>query len=180
MKRITKTQKVGFGAVSVMVLMCIGYVFFLDHIYTLRDDLLEVKAKLATVKQLEENKLETLVLLSKTEADRKKISSYFVSVEDPTPFLELIENLGSEADVTLEVETLSVEEQDTKDGKNIHENVKVVLVVEGDWESLYELFLLLEHMPYLTTISQAAFSVDTKSGSSDVWKGQIELHCSAM
>lgn len=179
MKRITKTQQIGAGSIVLLLLASTGYVFFLKHIYSLQDELVEIKASLAVVDEQEESKQEIVSLLSKTEDQREEILQYFVSIEDPTPFLELIESFAEDTGAGIEVETLSVAEVSDKTNTSLTEkHVEVVLLVEGTWESLFHLISLLETMPYVATISETAFSID-HTASSSVWRGQIELLCGA-
>jgi len=177
MKHITKSQKIAFATVSIFLLVCAGYVFLFRHIATLQHKLAEIITELSVVDTLEAHKLETEALLNRTKAGREEIASYFISKEDPTPFLELVETLGKDAGVTLEVEAISIDPVNANEGKSVEDNMKVVLIVEGSWKSLYHLMSLLEHMPYVATISTATFAMN--EGSVDAWKGQIDLLCSA-
>ena len=177
MKHITKSQKIAFATVSIFLLVCAGYVFLFRHIATLQHKLAEIITELSVVDTLEAHKLETEALLNRTKAGREEIASYFISEEDPTPFLELVETLGKDAGVTLEVEAISIDPVSADEGKSVGDNMKVVLFVEGSWKSLYHFMSLLEHMPYVATIASATFTVD--EGSADTWKGQIDLLCSA-
>ena len=178
MKHFTKSQKVACLAIGIFLLVSVGYVFLFMHIRDLQFRLTEIKTELSIVDALEANKLETVALLDKTKEGREEISSYFVSVEDPTPFLELVEALGADAGVTLEVETLSIDAVEAATSTEYKDNMKVALLVEGPWESLYHLVWLLEHMPYVATIADATFTLGNESSESG-WGGKIELLCSA-
>ncbi|KKS83252.1 MAG: hypothetical protein UV60_C0046G0001 [Parcubacteria group bacterium GW2011_GWA2_43_11] len=177
MKHITKSQKIAFVALSILLVVCVGYVFLFRHIASLQYKLAEITTELSVIGMLEAHKLETEALLNKTKAGREEIASYFISEEDPTPFLELVETLGKDAGATLEVEAISVDTVNADGGVSVGDNMKVVLLVEGSWKSLYHLMSLLEHMPYIATISSATFTVNEEHVGT--WKGQIELLCSA-
>lgn len=179
MKHITKTQKIGAGAIFLLLLTIAGYVLFLRHIYVLQEELAEVKTKLAVVDSQKVHKLETEMLLSKTKDAREEIAKYFVSIEDPTPFLELIESVAKDAGVSLEVKSLSTDAQPQEAISDFHKEISVILLVDGSWDRIFHLISLLENMPYVATIADSTFSID-KASSYGGWKGQIELQCSAM
>lgn len=171
----TKSQKIALIAVTVLLLVIVGYVFLYKHISALQIKLVEIKNELSIVDALELKKLETASLLEKTKEGRDEISSYFVSKEDPTRFLEFVEALGKESGISLEVKELSMDIPE-EEVRSFQDNVKVVLYVEGGWSSLYHFLWLLERMPYVVTVANTALAVDNEGV---LWGGQIEILCSA-
>jgi hypothetical protein len=176
MKKITATQKVSFVSVLLLVLVATGYVLLYKHIGVLREKLSTVKVELWAVEKLAENKQATLILLDETRQGREELSRYFVPLEDPTTFLELVESSAKDAGVLLEVETLA--EVASEKGEEGTKKIKAVLLVEGGWQNVYHCISLLEHMPFAVTVTQAVFTVD-QSRDTGVWKGQIHLEYSA-
>jgi hypothetical protein len=175
MKKITTTQKVSFVSVLVFVLIVAGYVLLYKHIDVLRGELASVKTEIRAVEILAESKQATLVLLDETRQGREELSQYFVSFEDPTPFLELVEASAKDAGVLLEVETLA--EVASEEEKNL-KKIKAVLVVEGGWQGIYHFISLLELMPFAVSVTQTAFTFEEKDGVG-VWRGQVHLEYSA-
>lgn len=176
MKKITTTQKISFASVLLLALMVTGYVLFYKHIDELREKLAIAKIELRAVEKIAENKQATIILLDETRQGREELSRYFVPLEDPTPFLELIESSAKDAGVLLEVETLA--EVESGEGEENTKKVKAVLLVEGRWQNVFHFLTLLERMPFAVTVTQTALTLD-ENEDSDAWKGQVHLEYSA-
>lgn len=162
----------------VFLLCVVGYAFFFKHIQTLNGELREAKKELVTLDIREENKIETVSLLANTEEERKELQTYLVSIEDPTPFLENIEQLANDTGVTLEVQSLRPE--DVKEAVLETQKVMVVkLFVEGRWTQLYRLISLLETMPHLTTIEKVTLTLKDDDNAQE-WEGVITLRSIAI
>lgn len=179
MTKITTTHKIGAGAILILVASCTVYIFFYKYINSLRDELISINKELAVTEALARNRQETELLLTSTADERAILKGRFVSTEDPTPFLELIESSARDTGVVLEVKTLTVEEVgEKKDSKVDGKKVALTLAVESGWKELYHFLTLLERLPYSVTISRTALSFEERS-EGNVWEGQIQLQCNA-
>jgi hypothetical protein len=176
MKKITTTQKISFGAVLVLILTCVGYGFTLKHIKVLRQELVTIRQELVAEDKIAENKQVFISLLQNTKQSREELSGYFVPLDDPTPFLELVESVARDAGVVMSVEKLDMVTEDVSGAeKGKEKSVKVVLAVEGSWQEVYHFISLLEVLPYIVTITDSVFKVEMVNSTS-FWKGQIHLN----
>jgi hypothetical protein len=179
MKHITTTQKILTGTILLLVSFIVGYVYFFKHITALNTELHEVNKELATLDILEENKQSTITLLADTEADREELQKHFVPTEDPTPFLESIENIARITNVELEVDALRVEAPSGAVSMESQKEIRTTLSVSGTWDNLFWLLALLETMPYTSTITNTTISLKEGTGLTK-WGGQIQLRSIAL
>ncbi len=170
MKYLTRTHKITASAIVSCVFVVCAYVYFYKYTITVRQELAEIKKVLAEEEKIEASKQTTLSLLEETEREREELSKYFISSDDPTPFLELLESSARDAGVRLEVESLIP----IDGGADGLKKVQLSLVLEGTWRSVYHFTSLVERFPFATTITQSAFRLDSREGNA-LWKGQMSL-----
>ncbi len=171
MKKITTTQKILILTGILSVCLSFSYVYLYKKIEILSEEIVSVESDLAVANKKVKNKKDTTNVLNKTVNERKKLLSGFVSSEDPTKFLELIESTGKKSGVDVEVQSLNVESKEKESNF-----IKTVLLVKGDWESVFKFISLLEVFPYMVTISQSTFT----SNEDGRWEGQIALLCAGI
>lgn len=180
MSSITKTKKKLVIALLLLMVSVGAYYGLFVHLHTLhtRWDELRISASESAQRTATAQRIEALV--RDTAGERAELLSHLLVIDDPTPFLTLVETLGSDVGVTLEVESLT-ELIPKKDKKKVVEvevvpMVQVVLHVEGRFDRIYHLLSLLEYMPYVTTVTQVSL---TKSASTGVWEGNIYIKVGA-
>ncbi len=177
MDSLTKTKKIAIGA-GVLLIAVVGvYYVLLNNIQSLTQEVAALRTQ--ATERLAQQKVRNDVaqFLQSTEADRAELVTYVPRTNDPTPFLSTIESLGQDAGVVLEVSSLTESPTPSVINKNtppppILPSVEMVLGVEGSFEHLHHVLTLLEHMPYISSITQIGI---TRSLETNVWKGQIHL-----
>lgn len=175
MKYITVTHKLFILSLFFLFIVVGGYVFMYSHIGVLQERLLELRGELKMLETLALKKQTTETLLKSTEYERSEILKYFVSTEDPTDFLELIESSGRDAGVVLDVDSIKVEGSDSETIKRM----EISLSVQGGWEEMYHFVFLLEHLPFASHITRATLTV-AKNLENSLWKGIILLTCESI
>jgi hypothetical protein len=178
MKKITSTQRISIFACVVLLVAVSGYVYFFKLIESGNKALNESKVNLLSVEKKIQTEQEKKLLLETTQTDRDSLYTHFVPVEDPTPFLELVETLARETGIDLVVESLK-EMTGTESSTSSLKKITIMLSVEGEWSGLYEFISLLEQLPYSATIVSTVFSYDEKE-KNGIWSGMIELQSSAL
>ncbi len=161
-----------------------AYWYVYRYIATAQDELATSRAELADLVEKDRVQESLTSFLKKTEADRVELEGYLLVHDNPTPFLTLVEALGHEAGVMVEVEKLteetsavSQEKQDDKkevSTKTPERYLRVVLSVQGSWKSVYHLLHLLEHMPYVVELDTVALEEQEGDGVSP-WNGQVHM-----
>jgi hypothetical protein len=177
MIRLPSSQKFGLLALCVLVLTLGAYWYLIMRLIRLNEDLVVARTteQLAAKQAQELNAVDALA--RETDTERQQLLSYLMSAQDPLPFIQLVERLGVDAGVELEVGSLA--EEIAKTGgvvdPNAQPSVHVVLLVKGTWENVYHCLMLLETMPYLVTIETVAIEQQTESTEHGMWSGQIHL-----
>lgn len=135
--------------------------------------------KTQTIKEAEFKLIENN--LKETEIDRKKINSYFIQEgeEGVVLFVEYIENMGKISGVNLDVKSISFKEFDSNkinsESQNIFENMKVSLVVEGEWSDVIYFLKLLESSLYSMSFDKVYLEKEEVENSF-LWKGTFNLN----
>ena len=188
MSTLTKTNKIlGFAVLLLVVSVGIYYMLLaeIDTLHTTAEGLRTAASERAQRDTIAQR---TAVLLRDTEADRKELFGYLLMIDDPTPLLTLVETLGTDTGATLEVESLTeVQPSGNKDAKKGTANSKesqkdqlttlqVVAHVEGGFDQVYHLLTLLEHMPYIVSLTQMSL---TRSPESNQWDGRVYMQVGA-
>jgi ribosomal protein S15P/S13E len=178
MNALTKTQKIAASAGVLLCVMLGAYYLLFTSIKTLTQEVVELRSHVTENMVRQRADEEIARFLKETEDSRSELLTYIPNTNDPTPFLSVIESLGNDAGVELEVSSITEEVlsvgSESKDGQSdTAPGVFVELRVEGGFAHLYHLLALLEHMPYATSIVHTAL---TKSSETSVWEGQVRLH----
>ena len=175
MNHVTTTLKLFFGALLLLLFVVGGYAFMYIQVGVLQERLSGAREEIAILKTMALKKETTEMLLKNTELEREQMLKYFVSREDPTEFLELIESSGRDAGITLDVNSIKVDEG----GDELIKHIEISLSVQGEWDNVYHFIYLLEHLPYVSQITRATVTI-AKNLENDVWKGIIILTCESV
>lgn len=143
--KLTNTQTRTIAAlIGVLVLFGIYSTLFIviknknNHISVLQNQVdIEVRKdqRLHSIKQL----------VADLDKDIKQIDTYFISEDGVVDFLENLEALGSVADVSVGVNSVSIDE--STDTGLPYELLKIDFVARGSWENVMQLISLLETFP---------------------------------
>jgi len=180
--KITKSQKVLVFSLLVLVLAASGYVLLYQYITLLHINLDTLSVELDSVVMVVENKQSTIALLESTEEGREEMERYFVSVDDPTQFLNMIDAVAKGVGVNVEavsVEIVDFEKINKKFPKDLQKKTEVALSVQGEWEDVYHFISLLEFFPYAVTIDRATIT-HKESSEYEPWEGLIHIHTNAL
>lgn len=152
--------------IGVLILFGVYATFFIliknknNEISTLQNQVdIEVRkdGRLHSIKQL----------ITDLDKDLKQIDTYFVSSDGVVDFLESLETLGSIADVSVRVNSVSVDE--TIDDSLPYEVLKIEFVSRGTWGSIVQLISLLETLSLGITIDRMQLEL-LQSEKSNSWQ----------
>ncbi len=145
-----------------------GYVFITiknknNHISVLQNQI-DIEAK-------KDSRLHSIKsLLADLDKEIEQIDTYFVVDNEVVDFLEDIENLGLIAGVSISVNSVSVDEEITKELP--FDLLKVKFVSRGKWSSIIHLVSLLETFSLGIIINEVRLEKLTDSES---WQGNISF-----
>lgn len=107
--------------------------------------------------------------LESTKESRISLQTRILKEDDVIDLLSLIESLGREQRVTLNTNSLTVEPLD-----ELFETLVIQVNVEGSYASIKHVLMLLEHLPYQTSLGTTQL---TRGGGEkgDVWNGMYEV-----
>lgn len=115
---------------------------------------------------------------------KEELAQAFVAKEGEVAFIEIVENLGKEVGVEIQVQGISREELGEK-GNAAWENLELNVRARGTWQQLLTLFALVENLPMRVSISN--FTLTTSQSGSEIgatkgakkaalWESGITLH----
>ncbi len=180
MKNISTTQKITITIILFMVVALFGYVQLYKYVRSQQEKLVTLEQELHSVDVVSESQQEVRHFLDETASDREEFNKYFVSIEDPTPFLEQIDMIAQTASTAVEVSELDMKYVDddkllSKYPKELQKEVQLILSVEGEWSEVYHFLVLLEQLPYALSILNVAFSLENEEMLGGLLKGKVHL-----
>jgi hypothetical protein len=145
-----------------------GYVFFEYTILSLREHARALALENATLQQTSGVKL-----TSSSDYNElcKKIAEHFVSTDDPTPLLKLLESIAEPMHSQIVVKDISVNAPSKE--KPSEKVLRVVLEVDGTWSAVHHTLFALEKVPYTHTLERAVLAQSPER--KEVWKTEVTL-----
>lgn len=95
-------------------------------------------------------------LLKELSSDESALDSRFLDENGVVPFIELLEAIGKDAGVTIEIDSVGIEPDSTS--VQSHEWLRVALKAEGSWAKLFHFIVLLETIPQALRLDQVSLS----------------------
>ena len=172
-------EKTVAGIAGVLFLISVGMYWLLyQYIDGLHAQLNTSRSELSLLVEQEGRHDSLKHMLDISEDDRDEILSYLLSIDNPTPFLSLVEGLAKDAGVIVSVESLTEEDRvnggDTKETQEGSVVLRIALSVEGSWRGVHHLLYLFEHMPYIVILEKVALEEQENEGIV-VWSGQVHM-----
>jgi len=133
---------------------------------------IEVLASTVDSSALEEERLRTTEnLVERTEVERAKLRSLFVTEDSAVSFIETIEGLGETTDVSVTVASV-----DTADlsSKNAIGAVHIQFTTTGSWQNTVYFVTLLDTIPFVTDVLTAELA-RLVSSEGDEWRGVFSI-----
>ena len=182
MHSLRTSYKILIVSVAALCLSCASFWILHSTLIKKTAQFVELRDIQAREVYAQDNGARALEVLSKTATVRAALNEYFVSYEDPLELLSMVDGqLPTLAGVSAGVveggitkETLSEKSEKGNKVENGQSYVRIAVNVKGDWQNMYRYLLLLEHMPYATTIDKVVL---TKSGTGGdfEWEGDVFL-----
>lgn len=164
--------------------MCViggGYIALYSHILRERGELAEARTELAQMKQQEVAEASLGAYVERSQADIGKLQTYILSIDDPLPFLTLVEeDMARLAGVTVTVESFF---EEGGNGVSAEEEVEILreryvfvaVSAVGAWEDLYHFLAMLERVPYAVRTEKVVLVDEAKEGAGEKWKAQVSM-----
>ena len=110
-------------------------------------------------------------ILGQTEAEREKINRYFIDTKKTARFLEELEDLGEDIGVSINIESVQVENKTT---------LRVDLLANGSFRNVYHLLEALYALPYtieFRALRTSRINISSKETTSKgpLWGSTISL-----
>lgn len=151
-------------AAAVLVLILLGWI-------TMREYTLAVERGEALRKSINESVVlaETRSTLLETKPTRDQLNSYFVTEGSEVTFLEEIESLGEEANVSVTFSSIG------KHADGPSPELRVSFRTEGLWRNTMHFVALLESLPRKITIREVSFSEIVNEGGASRWHASFSI-----
>lgn len=147
-----------------------GYMY--SYVQSLTDKALEVRAK-ATDEQLhvaQERELSSIH--ERTEADRARVSTMWVTTLEAVDFIEELEAFGAQAGSAVTISSI----EHVSATETVKAHIRARLAAEGSWASVMKTLMLAESMPRHSKVSSARFdSVSGEGTSSGRWRLSLSI-----
>lgn len=111
-------------------------------------------------------------LLDSTKADREELETYFITEKDTITFISNLELIAKQFRVSLETTELSVTKSTEKDALTTAGILSIGLNFSGSDVDVKRFVVMLENLPYKTTIPNLSIGEDPVTG---VVTGTIKL-----
>lgn len=153
------------------IILLIAIAVFGLALYTIHGERTQLAEQVSTLaeQQGQENsfyRLQRVAMESKDDRDR--LRNYFLLQQsDSIDFLNQVEALAPQIGVTLETDSLT-QLPETKTGDNW---IEVGFSYNGSRESVQRFTTLLEHLPYVSYVTQYSVAADTPTN----WKAEIKI-----
>lgn len=151
-----------FGISIISALVCASLYFYFyfrllnsqEEVMTLHTKSLESKKNLDDLNKIENN-------LNKTLSESNKLNVLFVQKDAVVSFIQSVEKIFRDVQVSGEVSSVSEEKFTPTDGSE-QTKILTTLTVQGDWNNLIKLVGLLEQLPYRSTVEGVTFTNEKK------------------
>jgi hypothetical protein len=145
------TYRVFFSSIIFLLATVAFYVFLYISIQKKGETVATLRAETAALEMQESEIGRLRTNLVSTEAERGRITSYFIEEDDVVPFLETIERYAESVGASVKFNTIAI----AKDPLSLN----VALTAEGTFADLYRFTSLLETAPYEIVINTAKLEV---------------------
>lgn len=164
---LTRTKNIFAGLIVLNLLLIAGFAglyYFLNN-RAQAANRLSAEVDLIRNQQQREEALDSLV--NETTEARAKLDNYFVGANASADFITLIENIGNDTRVNLQIGNVSINSNSSDTAEKGQSNLTETLVMElqasGNWDRVVHFTRVLELLPQETAIRNVSFS---RSGSS--------------
>ena len=167
-------------AVSLLVaLVCAAvFGFLLERILRINRAAAELAASIEKEDQRDKQLNALQNLLAELETEQAALDSKFVSQEGVVSFIELLEESGRDAGVSVEIASVGIQ-PDTTTNRS-YEWLRVALRTEGSWAQLFHYIVLLETIPHAMKLDQVGLSEKVTDKGISVWEGTFVVRAAKL
>ena len=148
-----------FISMMVLLFLCAAFVFLYQKINDNNQKIQQGEIALQTETRQRDNIASLNRSLQKIAPDRALLEDHFIKSSDVVPFLNMIEKLASEAEVSVQIDSINNKEDNSE--------LTVGLKTSGGFEMIYKFLTLLENSPYELHFISMDMRKLNSSGASD-------------
>lgn len=173
--------------ITILVFAAVSWIVFFVLVWRF-DATTNLITELAQEELIESRKEASISLIQKTledsAEDREKINSYLVTEDTVVDFIQVVESLGRDAGVGLDVNLVSFEEvsvgEDPK-AEKVETKLLIQMVSNGNWQNTFQFIALLENLPYKISFQKLGLilqeiQIEGEEGTIREWRGDYEIH----
>lgn len=164
--------------ISIVTTVLVYGVYFYAHIF-IRQSIsrtLSLRAEAASAMTLDSQSQEIADVYQSTIDDRKKIRSLFVSENDTVTFIETLESVGSLAGSVLNISSIESIFETEQDLGLLRAHIEA----KGSWQAIMRTLMLIENMPYRSTISHVRIDASGSVDNNREWRIVFDLEVSTV
>lgn len=157
-------------SIAFLPVFCFAFVFLYKEINTNNNKTQQDEINLQAETLRRDNIASLNQSLQKIASDRVLLDSHFIKSSDIVPFLNIIEKLASEAEVSAQI--------DSVDLKADNSELTVGFKASGEFEAIYKFLTLLENSPYeleFVLMDIHKLVLPEASGKNSNWEGVFKI-----
>ncbi len=161
---ITKKTKLYFIIASVLLVLCIGFSFFIHrHIAHRGGELLAYIKTVAEYTDREQKYSELSRLIAATQEDREELHTYILKRSETIDFLAEVEEIAKAKQVELSTDRLEEEVTDTQ-----FDTLVVTFALRGTDKNVRDMIRIFETVPYHSTVTSIVITEKGATQEEDI------------
>jgi Tfp pilus assembly protein PilO len=168
----TKNIAVVLGISTAVILIACYGLYYLTKKKVESTKTLEAQVQEYTESEDKDRALKAL--LTESEPNITELQSRIVAADGTVSFIEAVESLARHQNILLKVKSVNVEPYPTQ--KELFEQLKLEISMEGSWENCYTFASVVENLPYKIRVQNVSFvrQGEAVKGASP-WAGAMSI-----
>ncbi len=187
MKNLSFIKKLFIAIATLNVVMYGVYGFLIWDINTKNQAASELMVQAGANMKKDEALRAIKLSLSENKDFLSQIDSFFVAPDGVVAFITILESLGKDSNVKLDIGAVAIE-SDKQDPHPFSENLTLKLSMSGSWQNISYFLSKLQNLPYRVGITSATVTLEGAADSTkftatstrvqangEVWKGTFDI-----
>jgi len=174
MKRFTKHHKTAVTLGVLVALASLGYYLLFQAVFAEIAKTAEILDEVSREERLHGTVVANEKTLVELQDDLELLDSFFIPADGVVDFIESVETLANNRNLTIDVRNVSLEEISNVPHANLAEELRMRIETRGSWQDNYNFLTQLEHLPYHITFSLSGMQ-NLENTEGILWQGSFDL-----
>jgi Tfp pilus assembly protein PilO len=178
MDQFKKTKNAIIFMTILVIVAVVAYVMFFVSIKNKNENvsLITNEIDIAVEKEVKLKSVKNLV--NDIEEDRLKLDTYFIKDDEVVDFIESVEGMAEDADISAEVTAVDIGDykNNVNQASDMVERLLLSLKVYGKWNDVFHFISLIEKMPFVVNLSNINIgAVYSNNKKTSYWQGTFKM-----